>query len=77
MDPKVVTDRIIEVVKNFEQVTAAKVTPEAKFKEDLNLDSLDAVVSWYYFAFYIYIAYIYAYLFIYLGVYVIYIYVPY
>lgn len=43
MDPKEVTDRILSVVKNFDKVDAAKVTPEAKFAEDLGLDSLDAV----------------------------------
>uniref|UniRef100_A0A7S0SXJ4 Acyl carrier protein n=1 Tax=Chromulina nebulosa TaxID=96789 RepID=A0A7S0SXJ4_9STRA len=43
LDPKFVTERIIEVVKNFEKVTASKVTPQARFKEDLDLDSLDAV----------------------------------
>lgn len=68
MDPKAVTDRIIEVIKNFEkvrcspsfvslhacalgsvtnesvlQVDAKKVSAAARFKEDLDLDSLDAV----------------------------------
>jgi NADH dehydrogenase (ubiquinone) 1 alpha/beta subcomplex 1, acyl-carrier protein len=43
LDPKEVSDRIISVVKNFDKVDAAKVTPEAKFAEDLGLDSLDAV----------------------------------
>ena len=43
MDAKIVADRVIEVVKNFEKVTASKVTSESRFKEDLNLDSLDAV----------------------------------
>lgn len=43
LDRKIVTERIIEVVKNFEKVKADKVTPAAKFKEDLDLDSLDAV----------------------------------
>ena len=33
----------MEVVKNFEKVAAEKVTPTARFKEDLDLDSLDAV----------------------------------
>ena len=37
------TERIIEVVKNFEKVDASKVTPTASFKEDLDLDSLDGV----------------------------------
>lgn len=43
MDPKIVTERVMSVVKNFEKVQAAKVTPQARFKEDLDLDSLDAV----------------------------------
>lgn len=43
MDPKEVTDRVIEVVKNFEKVNGSKVTGSARFKEDLDLDSLDAV----------------------------------
>jgi NADH dehydrogenase (ubiquinone) 1 alpha/beta subcomplex 1, acyl-carrier protein len=43
LDPKEVSDRIISVVKNFDKVDAAKVTPEAKFTEDLGLDSLDSV----------------------------------
>ena len=33
----------MDVVKNFDQVDAAKVTPESKFSEELGLDSLDAV----------------------------------
>ncbi len=51
------TERIIEVVKNFEKVAALyfdkifnpmkvnkeNVTPTSRFKEDLDLDSLDAV----------------------------------
>ena len=37
-----VTDRIMSVVKNFDQVDAAKVTPDSKWA-DLGLDSLDAV----------------------------------
>eukprot|EP01033_Poteriospumella_lacustris_P004426 gene4426-3161_t len=43
LDPKAVTDRIIEVIKNFEKVDAKKVSAAARFKEDLDLDSLDAV----------------------------------
>jgi len=41
----VVTERIIAVIQNFEKVAAIKnkVTPTARFKEDLDLDSLDAV----------------------------------
>jgi NADH dehydrogenase (ubiquinone) 1 alpha/beta subcomplex 1 len=38
-----VTDRIIQVVKNFDRVDPAKVFPSSKFLEDLGLDSLDAV----------------------------------
>jgi NADH dehydrogenase (ubiquinone) 1 alpha/beta subcomplex 1 len=38
-----VTARIIEVIKNFEKVKGDKVTAQARFKEDLDLDSLDAV----------------------------------
>ena len=34
---------MITVVSNFEKVEASKVTATAKFKEDLDLDSLDAV----------------------------------
>lgn len=34
---------MITVVSNFEKVEASKVTKTAKFKEDLDLDSLDAV----------------------------------
>lgn len=43
MDTKVVAERIISVVKNFDKVSSAKVTATARFKEDLDLDSLDAV----------------------------------
>ena len=43
MDAKEVTDRIISVVKNFDQVDGSKVTPETKFIDDLGLDSLDQV----------------------------------
>lgn len=45
LDPKDVTDRVISVIKNFEKVAEiqGKVVPDAKFKEDLDLDSLDAV----------------------------------
>lgn len=38
-----VLQRVIEVVKNFEKVDAAKVTPESHFINDLGLDSLDVV----------------------------------
>ena len=40
-------DRVLSVVKNFEKVEPGKVTAQARFKEDLSLDSLDVVeVSW-------------------------------
>eukprot|EP00527_Entomoneis_sp_CCMP2396_P008803 CAMPEP_0198142700 /NCGR_PEP_ID=MMETSP1443-20131203/5423_1 /TAXON_ID=186043 /ORGANISM="Entomoneis sp., Strain CCMP2396" /LENGTH=103 /DNA_ID=CAMNT_0043805777 /DNA_START=179 /DNA_END=490 /DNA_ORIENTATION=+ len=42
LDASEVTDRILSVVKNFDQVDSSKVTPEAKWS-DLGLDSLDAV----------------------------------
>jgi len=38
-----VTDRIVIVVQNYDKVDEDKVTAEAKFSEDLGLDSLDAV----------------------------------
>lgn len=38
-----VADRIMGVVKNFDQVDPAKVSPETKFTDDLGLDSLDIV----------------------------------
>lgn len=37
------TERIINVVKNFDQVDSNKVTPKVKFTDDLGLDSLDVV----------------------------------
>lgn len=43
LDPAEVTDRIVAVVKNFDQVDPSKVTPSTKFAEDLGLDSLDIV----------------------------------
>ncbi len=43
LDAADVTERIIAVVKNFDQVDANKVTPKVKFTEDLGLDSLDVV----------------------------------
>ncbi len=43
IDPKEVSDRIVTVVKNFDKVDPAKVTPASKFADDLGLDSLDAV----------------------------------
>uniref|UniRef100_A0A7S0UHG3 Acyl carrier protein n=1 Tax=Hemiselmis andersenii TaxID=464988 RepID=A0A7S0UHG3_HEMAN len=38
-----VQERVISVVKNFQNVDPAKVTPEAHFTNDLGLDSLDTV----------------------------------
>jgi NADH dehydrogenase (ubiquinone) 1 alpha/beta subcomplex 1, acyl-carrier protein len=38
-----VTDRVIDVVKKFHKVDAAKVTAKSHFANELGLDSLDAV----------------------------------
>jgi NADH dehydrogenase (ubiquinone) 1 alpha/beta subcomplex 1 len=43
LDASDVTERILGVVKNFDQVDPSKVSPETKFSEDLGLDSLDVV----------------------------------
>jgi len=43
IDKNVVTDRVINVVKNFDKVDPAKVTPSSHFQKDLGLDSLDTV----------------------------------
>lgn len=43
LDKKEVTERVVAVMKNFEKVDPAKVTPAAHFVNDLGLDSLDAV----------------------------------
>ena len=43
LDPSEVTARIIDVVKNFDQVDSNKVTEKVKFTDDLGLDSLDVV----------------------------------
>jgi len=43
LEPAEATDRIIQVVKNFDKVDPAKVTGASKFADDLGLDSLDAV----------------------------------
>ncbi|KAL6902138.1 hypothetical protein ACP4OV_005014 [Aristida adscensionis] len=44
LDKSEVTDRIVKVVRNFEKIEdPSKVTPEAHFKNDLGLDSLDTV----------------------------------
>jgi len=37
------TERVLEVVKNFEKVDPGKVSPTASFQGDLGLDSLDTV----------------------------------
>ncbi|OBZ88585.1 Acyl carrier protein 2, mitochondrial [Choanephora cucurbitarum] len=38
-----VQSRVLDVVKSFEKVDAAKVTPDSSFIKDLGLDSLDTV----------------------------------
>eukprot|EP00296_Roombia_truncata_P009749 JP448378.1.p1 GENE.JP448378.1~~JP448378.1.p1 ORF type:complete len:132 (+),score=37.68 JP448378.1:27-422(+) len=38
-----VTERVVNVVKNFQKVDPTKVSPTAHFSNDLGLDSLDAV----------------------------------
>lgn len=43
LDKKEVTDRVLSVLKNFEKINPASVTPTAHFVNDLGLDSLDAV----------------------------------
>ncbi|CAD6203648.1 unnamed protein product [Miscanthus lutarioriparius] len=44
LDKSEVTERIIKVVKSFPKIDdLSKVTPDAHFKNDLGLDSLDAV----------------------------------
>jgi NADH dehydrogenase (ubiquinone) 1 alpha/beta subcomplex 1, acyl-carrier protein len=43
LDPAEVLDRILVVVKNFDQVDPSKVKADTKFAEDLGLDSLDVV----------------------------------
>ncbi|GAB2218476.1 hypothetical protein Droror1_Dr00001700 [Drosera rotundifolia] len=43
LDKSEVRDRVISVVKNFQKVDPAKVTPNSHFQKDLGLDSLDAV----------------------------------
>ncbi|KAJ1297117.1 hypothetical protein BS78_01G353300 [Paspalum vaginatum] len=44
LDKCEVTERVIKVVKNFQKIDdPTKVTPDAHFKNDLGLDSLDAV----------------------------------
>ncbi|KAF9661394.1 hypothetical protein SADUNF_Sadunf19G0064200 [Salix dunnii] len=43
LDKSEVTDRVVNVVKNFQKVDPSKVTPNAHFQNDLGLDSLDSV----------------------------------
>ncbi|KAK8808428.1 hypothetical protein WA158_008329 [Blastocystis sp. Blastoise] len=43
LDKALVTDRMVSVVKGFDAVDAAKVTPKAHFTKDLGLDSLNVV----------------------------------
>ncbi|KDP26892.1 hypothetical protein JCGZ_18050 [Jatropha curcas] len=43
LDKSEVTDRVVNVVKNFQKVDPSKVTPNAHFQNDLGLDSLDTV----------------------------------
>lgn len=43
LDRAEATERVIQVVKNFEKVDAAKVSAKAHFHTDLGLDSLDTV----------------------------------
>mmetsp|Transcript_1215 Transcript_1215/g.2329 ORF Transcript_1215/g.2329 Transcript_1215/m.2329 type:complete len:152 (-) Transcript_1215:501-956(-) len=43
LDRAAVTDRVISVVKNFQKVDPAKVSPTSHFINDLGLDSLDVV----------------------------------
>ncbi|WOO76838.1 Acyl carrier protein, mitochondrial [Vanrija pseudolonga] len=38
-----ITSRVLDVLKSFEKVDAAKLTPTSTFTSDLGLDSLDAV----------------------------------
>mmetsp|Transcript_21656 Transcript_21656/g.63874 ORF Transcript_21656/g.63874 Transcript_21656/m.63874 type:complete len:124 (+) Transcript_21656:48-419(+) len=43
LDRNDVTERVLGVVKSFEKVDPAKVTPKSNFVGDLGLDSLDTV----------------------------------
>ncbi|XP_044476234.1 acyl carrier protein 2, mitochondrial-like [Mangifera indica] len=43
LDKSEVTDRVVSVVKNFQKIDPSKVTPNAHFRNDLGLDSLDTV----------------------------------
>lgn len=43
LDAGEVTERVMEVIKNFEKVSPASVTATSHFVDDLGLDSLDTV----------------------------------
>eukprot|EP00611_Tribonema_gayanum_P028723 TRINITY_DN7477_c0_g1_i1.p1 TRINITY_DN7477_c0_g1~~TRINITY_DN7477_c0_g1_i1.p1 ORF type:complete len:151 (-),score=40.42 TRINITY_DN7477_c0_g1_i1:278-730(-) len=43
LDKEEVLERVMTVVKSFEKIDPTKVSPTAKFKDDLGLDSLDSV----------------------------------
>lgn len=43
LPPAEVQERILTVIKNFDKIDPAKVSPTSKFGDDLGLDSLDAV----------------------------------
>eukprot|EP00270_Netrium_digitus_P019324 TRINITY_DN75_c0_g1_i1.p1 TRINITY_DN75_c0_g1~~TRINITY_DN75_c0_g1_i1.p1 ORF type:complete len:139 (-),score=28.70 TRINITY_DN75_c0_g1_i1:328-744(-) len=43
LDRAVVTERVLTILKNFQKVDPAKVTPSSNFQKDLGLDSLDTV----------------------------------
>jgi len=43
INPDEVTERVLDVLRNYEKVDATKVNKTAHFMKDLGLDSLDAV----------------------------------
>jgi len=43
LDKAEVTERVMQVLKNFDKVEDAKVSPTSNFSKDLDLDSLDTV----------------------------------
>ncbi|KAL2549263.1 Acyl carrier protein 2 [Forsythia ovata] len=43
LDKFEVTDRVTNVVKNFQKLDPSKVTPDAHFQNDLGLESLDTL----------------------------------
>ncbi|KAF0717316.1 Aste57867_2347 [Aphanomyces stellatus] len=43
LDRSEVSERVLNVIKNFQKVDAAKISEGAKFVDDLGLDSLDVV----------------------------------